>query len=599
MKPLTFTTLLLVLCAISGFGQNIGFNDNGSDPNTSAMVDVYSTTKGMLIPRVSLDSTLLATPVTTPATSLLVYNTATVHDVTPGYYYWTGSLWNRLETSADGEIIYEPVVKTSNATLLKTETMVLVSGNTTITLPAVSAADDGLEIVIKHFGTHTDLVKVKPEPGKLIDANDSIMLTRWNGKALVAYNGNWIVKYKETRADNLLDVSSTGSFTTIDEVVDFLDAHMCRPVVVRLGAGTYDLESTISIDLPYPVTFQGLSFGETIINCPSGDTAFVVKSECYFKMQTFQAGESGGVGVSFSGSGTYNEIKDCFFNDFTKGVVIRSDAELWLFETDFYNCTSAGVEVDAGSNNNIVFRDSECDYYNCENGISLVSAGSATEVSIMNTTFYNVEAGQTGIYYVPTTGSNNFRFNSMIVQNNSFNNVGSFYSGFDFSRSDGRDADVFMENNAGKESKAPHCKIIVANSTTTTTITNANSWYKAAAFTSYSSYTTKWKVENNKITYLSSNVRDVVAFISGNIRTSSSSARTLNIAIVVNGVTTARYGETTVRIPTNNGGQSFQFSTNVYIEDIGENDYLEIYLSSGSSSDVLTIDDLNWYTEAN
>src|SRR5690606_7138919 len=54
------------------------------------------TDKGLLIPRVALTNTSLASPITSPATSLLVYNTATTGDVTPGYYYWNGSKWMRL-----------------------------------------------------------------------------------------------------------------------------------------------------------------------------------------------------------------------------------------------------------------------------------------------------------------------------------------------------------------------------------------------------------------------------------------------------------------------------------------------------------------------
>ncbi|MBI2966931.1 MAG: hypothetical protein HYY40_03845 [Bacteroidetes bacterium] len=52
--------------------------------------------KGVLIPRIALTQTSSAAPVTSPATSLLVYNTDSVNDVTPGYYYWDGSKWLRL-----------------------------------------------------------------------------------------------------------------------------------------------------------------------------------------------------------------------------------------------------------------------------------------------------------------------------------------------------------------------------------------------------------------------------------------------------------------------------------------------------------------------
>jgi len=50
-----------------------------------------------LIPRVALTQTTLSSPITSPATSLMVYNTAAVNDVTPGYFYWDGTKWMRLE----------------------------------------------------------------------------------------------------------------------------------------------------------------------------------------------------------------------------------------------------------------------------------------------------------------------------------------------------------------------------------------------------------------------------------------------------------------------------------------------------------------------
>jgi hypothetical protein len=186
----------------------------------------------------------------------------------------------------------------------------------------------------------------------------------------------------------------------------------------------------------------------------------------------------------------------------------------------------------------------------------------------------------------------------LIIQNNSFNNVGNFCSGFDFSRADGRDADVFMENNAGKESKAPLCKVNVTNSTATTTITGSNSWIKASSFSAYNSYTTKWAIANNRITYQSENVRDGVSFIAGNIQCNNSS-RALNIALVKNGNSSIRYGETTVRISPNSANQATGFSTNIYLEEIKKGDYFEIWVTSNASGDILIIDDLNWFTQTN
>jgi hypothetical protein len=69
--------------------------------NPAAALDVESTTNGFLAPRVSLTSTLISAPIINPQGGLLpagtmVYNTNTVADVTPGYYYWNGTIWVRM-----------------------------------------------------------------------------------------------------------------------------------------------------------------------------------------------------------------------------------------------------------------------------------------------------------------------------------------------------------------------------------------------------------------------------------------------------------------------------------------------------------------------
>lgn len=72
---------------------NVGIGT--TNPNTSAKLDVSATNKGLLIPNVALTATNAAGPITSPATSLLVYNTATAgtvpYAVTPGYYYNAGT----------------------------------------------------------------------------------------------------------------------------------------------------------------------------------------------------------------------------------------------------------------------------------------------------------------------------------------------------------------------------------------------------------------------------------------------------------------------------------------------------------------------------
>ncbi len=82
--------------------QNVGINATGAAPNASAILDVSATDKGFLIPRVALTQTTSNAPIgATIITSLLVYNTATVNDVTPGFYYWDGLIWIRFQSNLD------------------------------------------------------------------------------------------------------------------------------------------------------------------------------------------------------------------------------------------------------------------------------------------------------------------------------------------------------------------------------------------------------------------------------------------------------------------------------------------------------------------
>lgn len=97
MKHLLLINLfILSIISIELNAQNVGLGTN--TPDNSAKLDINASTKGVLIPRVALTMSTSASPITTPQNSLLVYNTATVADVFPGYYYWStsSSSWVRM-----------------------------------------------------------------------------------------------------------------------------------------------------------------------------------------------------------------------------------------------------------------------------------------------------------------------------------------------------------------------------------------------------------------------------------------------------------------------------------------------------------------------
>ncbi len=88
MKNTFFVILLLIALAITTSSQaQVGIGIMTADP--SAQLDVTSTKKGFLAPRMTMvqrDSIAIGD---TPATGLLIYQT----DNTPGFYYYNGSAW--------------------------------------------------------------------------------------------------------------------------------------------------------------------------------------------------------------------------------------------------------------------------------------------------------------------------------------------------------------------------------------------------------------------------------------------------------------------------------------------------------------------------
>ena len=96
----------IILLLIVGFNsillaQNVGINSTGNAPDASSGLDVNFTDKGLLIPRVNISDLTTEAPVTSPATSLIVYNTNTTTG--PGYFYWNGTKWVKLFDGDDGK----------------------------------------------------------------------------------------------------------------------------------------------------------------------------------------------------------------------------------------------------------------------------------------------------------------------------------------------------------------------------------------------------------------------------------------------------------------------------------------------------------------
>jgi len=91
-KSLLFAILLLLVNAT--YAQNVGINADNSMPAPSAMLDVKSDNKGMLIPRMSEAQ---RNAIGAPATGLLIYQ----NDGTAGFYYYNGASWQPISGGGD------------------------------------------------------------------------------------------------------------------------------------------------------------------------------------------------------------------------------------------------------------------------------------------------------------------------------------------------------------------------------------------------------------------------------------------------------------------------------------------------------------------
>ncbi|MFM6915694.1 MAG: hypothetical protein ACKOUQ_12540 [Aquirufa sp.] len=118
-------------------------------PNASAKLEVYSTSKGFLPPRISLTGTLDVSTISSPATGLVIFNTVsagtTPTNVIPGYYYYDGTKWNQLidQGSLNSFSGYIPNYAQSNASRV---TNVTTSG-TTIVSQTITTSGRPVQII--------------------------------------------------------------------------------------------------------------------------------------------------------------------------------------------------------------------------------------------------------------------------------------------------------------------------------------------------------------------------------------------------------------------------------------------------------------------
>ncbi|MDH6253554.1 hypothetical protein M2347_003281 [Chryseobacterium sp. H1D6B] len=72
------------------------------NPDSSAMLQINSKNKGVLLPSIPLASLTDNTTIPNPAEGLLVWNNGTGGLIQTGYYYWSSAKWNLISVSSAG-----------------------------------------------------------------------------------------------------------------------------------------------------------------------------------------------------------------------------------------------------------------------------------------------------------------------------------------------------------------------------------------------------------------------------------------------------------------------------------------------------------------
>jgi len=88
MKKILFFSIIFIFLSTCSYAQGVAINITGAIADTSAILDVSSTTKGLLIPRMTTAERTAISPLGLPQRGLLVYDISFNQ-----FFFWDGTAW--------------------------------------------------------------------------------------------------------------------------------------------------------------------------------------------------------------------------------------------------------------------------------------------------------------------------------------------------------------------------------------------------------------------------------------------------------------------------------------------------------------------------
>jgi len=256
------------LCAQNTFPATGAAGIGTTSPNSSALLDVTSTTKGILVPRMTAAQ---RNAIASPATGLLIYQT----NSTPGFYYYSGSAWTAVSTKGANTALSNLAASTSINSVL---------------LPNASATlDFGSSSRNWRNGFFGGALKVGAVSG-----TPATGMIQWNGSDFQGYNGSsWL--------------SLTGGGSSLWAVSFGPNIYNTNSGAVTIGPLTVNTQNKLQIgnpDDPFNPAFTGNDIAIYNSDGIEGMSFYNSTSNSYWYTNTNFALMNGNVGIGTDNAST-------------------------------------------------------------------------------------------------------------------------------------------------------------------------------------------------------------------------------------------------------------------------------------------------------
>ncbi|MEM9888901.1 MAG: SBBP repeat-containing protein, partial [Bacteroidota bacterium] len=257
----------------------VAINENNTNPDASAMLDVSSTDKGLLVPRMTTEERDL---IESPAEGLMIYNTSD-----SCFNYYTGVEWYKdcgrdLETDS---VIYEPIIANSTGDENAQDVVFDNSGNAYITgtfMDDFHIGDTTLtssgnrDVYLAKFDSENNLIWAFQEGGSTTESDPKIAIDSQGDLILT-------VRFSSTFT---IDTSNLNPIGSSDIFVAKYNSDGVPQWAQQLGFSDVGIKPSVAVDASDNIYLSGYFEGSTTIasttlsNPSAGDYAsYIIKMD--------------------------------------------------------------------------------------------------------------------------------------------------------------------------------------------------------------------------------------------------------------------------------------------------------------------------------